>query len=381
MPETPEEYERHYRPAAEAGDLVAMATLGLALLKQDRHADAEVWLSRAAEAGNVHAMTGLGVVLERRRDREQAWQWWLRAAAAGNVEAMANLGRTLGSRHPEEAERWRWRADAARRGPRTEQLPAEAVAAASTANLGGHKSTFGFDDSESGVVSSVVTVIVGLFVAAVPAGVGLFVDGGWAIACLVVAALIALSFLFVGISGRNGVSAQAYAFERGFIHRDAAGVLAVFPWAEVRVQRDITRTYVNGTYRRTSFNYNILRSDGSAFHLFSSTFPTGDVCLLGELIEQEIAAVRLPRALAALAEGKRLDFGDLTVDSHGVTGSQGTLPWRDIESVEAKDGRIRIKRAGSWLSWSRTPAGAIPDVVVLVALADALHRAAKLERQ
>jgi hypothetical protein len=83
--------------------------------------------------------------------------------------------------------------------------------------------------------------------------------------------------------------------------------------------------------------------------------------------------VRLPRALEALQEGKRLEFGNLAVDVEGISDGRDHLPWREVESIDTKDGKVRVKRAGRWMNWSSTRVSAIPDVFVLLALAEALR--------
>ena len=107
----------------------------------------------------------------------------------------------------------------------------------------------------------------------------------------------------------------------------------------------------------------------------SLSYPTDQVRAIGETIEREIAAIRLPLAIDALTAGRRLDFGDLSIDLDTVTGPKGTLLWADVETLEAHDGKILIKRAGHWLTWSATPVSQIPDVAVLLALARTLHTA------
>lgn len=142
-------HQQRFRPGAEAGDPAAMAGLGWALLQQGRDADAELWYARAADSGELSAMTGLGFLLDRRGAKEDAWVWWRQAAAAGDAHAMNYLSGSLRRRHPEEAERWGWHASAARRGARTDEVPAE-VASAAVA-LGTHRCTFGFDPAKSDV--------------------------------------------------------------------------------------------------------------------------------------------------------------------------------------------------------------------------------------
>lgn len=87
--------------------------------------------------------------------------------------------------------------------------------------------------------------------------------------------------------------------------------------------------------------------------------------------------MRLPRAVAALNEGKRIDFGNLSLDRAGIYDGKDLLPWRDVERVDAKEGRVRIRRVGGLLNWSKTSVSDIPDVDVLFTLANELIWVAK----
>jgi hypothetical protein len=366
----PEELVRQRRPGAEAGDPNAMVGLAWALWQVGDEAEAELWYARAADAGDPAGMTGLGWVLNRKGARDEALGWWRRAAGAGDVGAMRNLASVLrGSAERPEGERWAWHAEAASRDVSQEVVPDDVAEAA--ADLGALRSVAG---KESETAVNVGCLVLGVLVGVGLAGIGFLVgSGGGATGLLVAGGAIALLTAVLVLMSWNDLPARVWRYEHGLVHRDGKGRLDVLRWTDVRVLRDITRHYRNGAYTHTSFHYTLRHKDGHQLVLMDGAFRPGELCVLGEEIERQVTAVRLPRAMAALEEGKRLEFGTLAVDLDGISNGRDHLPWREVESIDTAEGKVRVKRAGRWLNWSSTRVSAIPDVFVLLALADALR--------
>ena len=368
---TAEERVRRWRPGAEAGDPQAMVGLAAALLQVGNEAEVELWYARAADAGNLTGMSGLGYLLNRKGARDEAVSWWRRAAGAGDVYAMRNLAGVLRGNDRPEGERWGWHAEAAGRDVTSETVPDEVAEAA--ADLGSLRSVIGKD---SATATNVGCLVVGLVVGVVLAGIGLAMIGsgsGWAIGFLVAGGLVVLLTLVLILGSWNDLPHRVWRYEHGLAYRGPKGQLHIARWTDVRVLRDITREYRNGRYVRTTFHYTLRHKNGNEVGLSDANFRPGELCVLGEEIEREITAVRLPRALTALQEGQRLEFGNLAVDINGISDGRDHLPWREVESIDTKDGKIRVKRADRWLNWSSTRVRSIPDVFVLLALAEALR--------
>jgi uncharacterized protein DUF6585 len=377
---TAEELVRQRRPGAEAGDPPAMVGLAWALLQLGNDAEAELWYARAADAGNVEGMTGLGYVLNRKGAKDEAVGWWRRAAGGGEVHAMRNLAGVLRGNDRPEGERWGWLAEAAGRDVAKVTLPDEVAEAA--ADLGPLRSAIG-DEKGTERGTNVGCLILGAVVGVALAVIGLVMTGsasGWAIGFLVVGVLVVLLTLVLVLGSWNDAPRRIWQYEGGLVYRDEKGRLDVLRWADVRVLRDITRNYRNGHYTNTTFRYTLRHKDGHEVVLQDLFFPRGQLCVLGEEIEREITAVRLPRALTALQQGQRLEFGSLAVDITGISDGRDHLPWREVESIDTKDGKVRVKRAGRWLNWSSTRVSSVPDVFVLLALADALRAVNEVDR-
>ncbi|HEV2254688.1 MAG TPA: hypothetical protein VGS06_15980, partial [Streptosporangiaceae bacterium] len=80
------------RVAAQAGDVVAMTALGMALIQKDDVQEAVRWLTPGAEAGDTLAMFALGAALTAQGDDDGAGRWLERAAEGGESVLMDVLG-------------------------------------------------------------------------------------------------------------------------------------------------------------------------------------------------------------------------------------------------------------------------------------------------
>jgi hypothetical protein len=201
------------------------------------------------------------------------------------------------------------------------------------------------------------------------------VGGVWP-AGLAFAALGAL-FLYLlartpGFSGRQ-VTKRVDVFDNGFIQADGGKPRTVFRWDEIKsVCQRITRNYTNGIYTGTVYLYTVTRNDGVCLKL--TQFYDG-IAALGETIAREVSRVQVPRALDAIEHGHTLTFGDLAVNAGGIvcTG-HGSVPWTEVERVQVNRGYVALRRAGKWLAWSSKPASQIPNLFVLMTIADLLQQ-------
>ncbi|MFI6011434.1 DUF6585 family protein [Streptomyces sp. NPDC051243] len=98
----------------------------------------------------------------------------------------------------------------------------------------------------------------------------------------------------------------------------------------------------------------------------------------GAEIRRAVTAAQLPRALAALAEGARLDFGPVWITRDEI-GSRGTsLRWARVQRIEVLNGSVAVRSADRWQVWG-TVASGIPNLGVLHALAERLTAAERDE--
>lgn len=98
----------------------------------------------------------------------------------------------------------------------------------------------------------------------------------------------------------------------------------------------------------------------------------------GPEIRRAVTDAQVPRALAALAEGARLDFGPVWITRDEI-GSRGTsLRWTRVQRIEILNGSVAVRATGRWQVWG-TVASGIPNLGVLHALAEHLSAAERDE--
>ncbi|MFD7316922.1 DUF6585 family protein [Streptomyces sp. NPDC059883] len=91
----------------------------------------------------------------------------------------------------------------------------------------------------------------------------------------------------------------------------------------------------------------------------------------GPEIRRAVTDAQLPRALAALARGARLDFGPVWITADEVGSRRTSLSWAEVERIEILSDSVAIRASGRWLVCG-TVASEIPNLGVLHALAEHL---------
>ncbi|GAA3584889.1 DUF6585 family protein [Streptomyces osmaniensis] len=100
----------------------------------------------------------------------------------------------------------------------------------------------------------------------------------------------------------------------------------------------------------------------------------GEPEVWGPEIHRSVADAQVPRALAALTRGERLDFGPVWL-TRAELGSRGTtLRWAQVQRIEILKGSVAVRTAGRWQVWGSVTSG-IPNLCVLRALAEYLTAA------
>lgn len=175
---------------------------------------------------------------------------------------------------------------------------------------------------------------------------------------------------------RKIAAKRVYVFESGFVTADRTGPLEAYRWDAISaVYQEIVDRYANGVKVATTYTYLIDRNDGATVKL---TEFYADIAGLGRHICEQVATVHLPAVQQALAASQPVPFGDLTLSIAGVTTHKGELvPWQQIEAVQVRSGYVSFRRAGKWLSVSRTNAREIPNLYLFLHMANRLHAAAR----
>ncbi|MFF5475131.1 DUF6585 family protein [Streptomyces achromogenes] len=89
-----------------------------------------------------------------------------------------------------------------------------------------------------------------------------------------------------------------------------------------------------------------------------------------------VVAAQVPRALDALRQGARLEFGSLWVTADAVGSARTSLRWSEVQRIEVRNGFVAVRADGRRLMWA-TGASGIPNLCVLRSLAEHLARAGR----
>lgn len=83
---------------------------------------------------------------------------------------------------------------------------------------------------------------------------------------------------------------------------------------------------------------------------------------------------RVKQDAARLDAGERVDFGGIVdINTGGVGKGSRRLGWREVERIDLKQGGLHIHRRGDAKPWMVLPAVGFPNLLVFLALFDALQ--------
>jgi hypothetical protein len=81
-----------------------------------------------------------------------------------------------------------------------------------------------------------------------------------------------------------------------------------------------------------------------------------------------------------LDQGEAIRFGRFAIEPEGLRYGRHLLPWQDVHSIAAKDGRITVrKRSRLWLDWCKVKCESVPNCCLFLALAEEQVRRQQLQ--
>jgi hypothetical protein len=236
----------------------------------------------------------------------------------------------------------------------SEPIPQEVVHLAAARGLGELRATF--------LPKRMTTVRKVAFVIMVPIGLLMFILPG-------------LWFIWIALQTPNFSRKQAakrlYLFDHGLVVSESTGPVGCARWDQATVYQDITRHYRNGVYVATTYVYTLTNPDGSTVKV---TQFFDDPQVWGAAIQQAVTRAQLPAVLGALKQGQTVRFGDIAVNSAGVsTPKRGEVAWAQIENVTVANGGVVLRKGGKLLPWSSRPVKEIPNFLLFMAAVDELR--------
>lgn len=209
-----------------------------------------------------------------------------------------------------------------------------------------------------------------------------------------------LELLLLFVPPLSGVSLLWHMYRHRGLHvliyptgllRLRRGEVLSFPWSDIdqirvrmnrsdgpQIERDYRGELHNcwlpvdsPTFKLGDAGLTVVRTDGEEAHFGPALT---DYEQLAEEVQKRTFTELWPRLLARFNSGERIDFGELTVTSHGLEHAGKRLPWRDVKELVVAQGKLSVKQAGKWLPWALVEVHTVPNPHLLFAVADEAQR-------
>ena len=179
-------------------------------------------------------------------------------------------------------------------------------------------------------------------------------------------ALMLVIGLVLHLLGRSRQHLRVVVHENGLLYAKG-GTESTFLWDEaIQVWQQIVTRKRQG-YRATTHDYRIQLEDGREYR-FNDAFV--GIEALGKTIQTEVTRRLLPGAVAAFARGETQSFGDVTISKEGLAHGTDRLPWEQVEGVRIEGRSLTVRKEAKWFPWSTVEVSRVPNVYVLLALAN-----------
>ncbi|MER5361609.1 DUF6585 family protein [Streptomyces sp. NPDC002785] len=170
---------------------------------------------------------------------------------------------------------------------------------------------------------------------------------------------------------RKQAAKRLHLFENGMIvHPQSGDGVVVIRWDSVRLYQDITQKIINGV-------------PGPINHVYSAVGPGRVSATITEFYEGPgtwgphmqgaILRAQGPAVLQSIAEGRTVNFGDLSLSRTGMaTTRNGHLPWSDVQQIQVGAGSVHIMRTSDSARWCSVAVSDIANFHVFLAVAENL---------
>lgn len=187
-------------------------------------------------------------------------------------------------------------------------------------------------------------------------------------------------FLLMALGAWAAAHRHARSIAGGRLDLYEHGLVAAFPdrvlgfrYDTLTVLQNITRHYHNGVEQGTTYRYTLGAPDGSTATIDQSF---ADPAEWGPVIQQATTAAQLPKAIARLQAGERLEFADLWITTAEIGTATDSAPWSKVEKLTMNKGFLRVYLANrGLLSLRARPIGKIPNFFVFHTLFELLRKA------
>ncbi|MEV4742886.1 DUF6585 family protein [Streptomyces sp. NPDC049555] len=194
------------------------------------------------------------------------------------------------------------------------------------------------------------------------------------------AAVCALGWLIAVRTDRRNAGARLDLFEHGLVFTGPGTSLHVHRWDAVSVLERIRDPTRNSLYYGRTWIYTLIAPGGRAVRIRGGMTEGGGIANVeqwGPAILRAVTEAQLPGALAALEQGRTLEFGSLAVSRDAVTALGVSVAWAQTGDVTYKGGDLIIKAVGGRRTLVRTSVLRIPNHPLLDVLIRHLRDSAR----
>ncbi|MGV9674877.1 DUF6585 family protein [Nocardia sp. NPDC003482] len=240
--------------------------------------------------------------------------------------------------------------------------------------LGAHRQTFQpAPISNDTVVRGCALVAGGLLVVGVICATAGSLVGSAAVAVLALVPLSALGLR--GQHNRRRRGARLDLFDHGMTVYFSGQEIVAFRWETVQI-RQLVIPFRPADAAATDYSFTVTGPGGAHAEFDEQLFANAREW--GPHIQSAVTATQLPRVVAAIDAGRTVDFGEITVSLDDI-GYQGVAyAWERVQTIDARDGMVRLKCDGHWISLA--PVGTIPNFYIFNEVAERLRMAAATDQ-
>ncbi|THV28757.1 DUF6585 family protein [Glycomyces paridis] len=230
-----------------------------------------------------------------------------------------------------------------------------------------------------GVALGIYLLVVLLF-----ASTGFLATGYGLVFFLVFTAFIGLGVANLAHMKRKSQAGDALDFfDEGLIVKGPKARVQMLWWDDARVFQQLFHYPTTGL---VTFNYLLVDQEGNAVSIgdpkgaassaivnlngnldrfvLGAAFEGPEIW--GPIIQDQITRAQLPKVLAEIEAGRRVDFGHLSIDRDGITADGNPIPWPDLQAASVQDGVVLFNVRGRFLR-TREPVYTIANFFVFKA--------------
>ncbi|MBF6327598.1 DUF6585 family protein [Nocardia transvalensis] len=211
-------------------------------------------------------------------------------------------------------------------------------------------------------------LVVGVICAAAGSLVGSIAIGGLALIPLTGVALR-------GQLNRRSRGARLDMFDHGMTVYLAGEEIVAFRWDTAQV-RQLVIPFRSADAAATDYSFVITGPGRMYAEIDEKLF--ADAREWGPHIQSAVTATQLPRVVAAIDAEQTVNFGDIDVSLDELRHEGTSYRWERVQTIDARDGMVRIKLDGHWVSLA--PVGTIPNFYIFNEVAERLRIAAAMEQ-